>query len=232
MLDKVDLIDVSPADRLAYSDNCGGVGSLGPGSLPGAERRCLATLRTLVLQLSNVAIRDNVVVLSDDTGKEGKRARLGRRRRVVPTDRLGEPIPEIELCDEPLPTGGEEPVPTQPLLEPAKRAFGLEKLECQRRDGVLPCMQMAARKLYRLPLRLRLRLRHGLQLPPGAVPANERVRRRIVAKLGSDLGGDLAGQPYRQHLAELYAPLVERVDPPDRSLREHAVLVKTDERPE
>ena len=36
----------------------------------------------------------------------------------------------------------------------------------------------------------------------------------------------------REHLAELDAPLVERVDAPDRALREDAVLVEGDERAE
>ena len=50
----------------------------------------------------------------------------------------------------------------------------------------------------------------------------------VARALADQLGRELL----RNHLAELDAPLVERVDPPDRSLREHAVLVQTDERPE
>jgi len=34
----------------------------------------------------------------------------------------------------------------------------------------------------------------------------------------------------REHLAELDAPLVERIDVPDRGLREHAVLVERHQR--
>ena len=40
---------------------------------------------------------------------------------------------------------------------------------------------------------------------------------------------ELGDDRLRQHLAQLHAPLVERVDVPDRALREDAVLVERDE---
>ena len=45
-------------------------------------------------------------------------------------------------------------------------------------------------------------------------------------------GLELGHDPLRQHLAQLDAPLVERVDAPDRALGEHLVLVQGDERAE
>ena len=38
----------------------------------------------------------------------------------------------------------------------------------------------------------------------------------------------LAGDPRREDLAQLHAPLVERVDAPDHALDEHLVLVQRD----
>jgi hypothetical protein len=42
-------------------------------------------------------------------------------------------------------------------------------------------------------------------------------------------GGELGDDPLRERLAELDSPLVEGVDAPHGSLREHAVLVEGDE---
>ena len=36
----------------------------------------------------------------------------------------------------------------------------------------------------------------------------------------------------RQNLPQLHAPLIERVDTPDRSLREHSVLIQRDQLPQ
>ena len=44
----------------------------------------------------------------------------------------------------------------------------------------------------------------------------------------AQFGGDAFGQ----HLAQLHAPLVERVDVPDHALGEHAVLVQRHQRPQ
>jgi hypothetical protein len=42
-------------------------------------------------------------------------------------------------------------------------------------------------------------------------------------------GAELGQDPFGEHLAELHAPLIERVDVPDRALRENAVFVERDE---
>src|SRR3954469_24369042 len=64
-------------------------------------------------------------------------------------------------------------------------------------------------------------------LPP--VPADQAVGGRVMVGLGLirrlQLGNDL----HRQLLAELDSPLIEGVDPPDRALREDAVLVEGDQ---
>ena len=50
-----------------------------------------------------------------------------------------------------------------------------------------------------------------------------------AASCGSLAALQLGDDPLRQHLAQLDAPLVERVDVPDRALREDAVLVQRDQ---
>src|SRR6267142_2579956 len=62
--------------------------------------------------------------------------------------------------------------------------------------------------------------------------ADERVRRAVVAEGRLRRALELGDDALRELLPELDAPLVERVDVPDYALREHAVLVERDERPE
>ena len=59
----------------------------------------------------------------------------------------------------------------------------------------------------------------------GSAPLVELSWRRS----GSRLARELRRDPLGQHLAELDAPLIERVDAPDRALGEHVVLVERDE---
>src|SRR5262245_57240093 len=63
-----------------------------------------------------------------------------------------------------------------------------------------------------------------------AVAADPAVGRAVVARGAGAL--ELAGDALGEHLAELDAPLVERVDVPDRALHEHLVLVQRDQRAE
>ena len=63
---------------------------------------------------------------------------------------------------------------------------------------------------------------------PRPIALDQRVGRGVVRELRL-VGPQLGGDPLGQHLAELDAPLVERVDVPDRALREDAVLVERDE---
>src|SRR4029077_10053850 len=62
-----------------------------------------------------------------------------------------------------------------------------------------------------------------------AVTPDQAVRRTVVLELRLlgrlELGNDRLGQ----HLAELDPPLIERVDPPDRSLSEDGMLVERDQ---
>ena len=53
-----------------------------------------------------------------------------------------------------------------------------------------------------------------------------------MIELGLALALELGDDSLRQGLAELDSPLVERVDLPDRSLGEDAVLVKRHQRPQ
>src|SRR3990172_2438008 len=59
--------------------------------------------------------------------------------------------------------------------------------------------------------------------------SDQGVRRAVVAESGLRLAPELRDDALRQRLAELHAPLVERVDPPDRTLGEDRVLVERDE---
>src|SRR5215472_10701295 len=58
---------------------------------------------------------------------------------------------------------------------------------------------------------------------------DQRVRRTVVTKLGLCFAFEFRDDAQRQYLAELDAPLVERVDVPYRALGEHAVLVESHE---
>jgi hypothetical protein len=130
MLNEIDLVDVASADRLAHGIDRNGVVRLGPGSCPRPDRRRCVIAQNLAFQICSVAIGDNIVVRTDDTCEQRQRAGLWWRRRLVSTDRLRKPVSEVQLRDESLSAGGEEPVPEQPFLQPAKCAVGLMKLEC------------------------------------------------------------------------------------------------------
>src|SRR5688572_26293231 len=65
----------------------------------------------------------------------------------------------------------------------------------------------------------------GLPLA-GPVATNQSVGRRIVCELRLLLGLQLRHDALGQYLAQFHAPLVERVDVPDRPLREDAVFVQ------
>src|SRR6516164_11465890 len=56
--------------------------------------------------------------------------------------------------------------------------------------------------------------------------ADQRIRRTVVTKLGLCFAFEFGDDVQRQYLAELDAPLVERVDVPYRALSEDAVLVE------
>src|SRR5271157_586852 len=60
-----------------------------------------------------------------------------------------------------------------------------------------------------------------------AIMADQRIGRTVMAKLGlcREFGDDALGKD----LAELDAPLVERIDVPDSALGKDAVLVESDE---
>src|SRR5258708_33271396 len=61
------------------------------------------------------------------------------------------------------------------------------------------------------------------------VPAGQIVGRAGMAEPGFALALELRDDALGQDLAEFYAPLIERVDVPNRSLGEHAVLVQRHE---
>src|SRR5205823_11657040 len=62
--------------------------------------------------------------------------------------------------------------------------------------------------------------------------ADERVRRAVVPEWRLRRALEFGDDALRELLPQLDAPLVERVDVPDHALREDAVLVERDQRPE
>src|SRR5579862_401429 len=59
-----------------------------------------------------------------------------------------------------------------------------------------------------------------------AIAPDQIVGRAVVIQLRLFLALEFRNDPFRQHLAELHSPLVERIDPPDCSLGEHRMLIK------
>src|SRR6516165_2074766 len=71
------------------------------------------------------------------------------------------------------------------------------------------------------------RLKSSAQrIPSHPIAPNQSVRRAVMVERWLGLTLELGDDPLRQHLAQLDAPLVERVDVPDDALGEHAVLVE------
>src|SRR5438093_11670601 len=65
-----------------------------------------------------------------------------------------------------------------------------------------------------------------------AMAADERVRRAVVPEWRLRRALELGDDALRELLPQLDAPLAERVDGPDHALREDAVPVERDQRPE
>jgi len=70
------------------------------------------------------------------------------------------------------------------------------------------------------------RLFGRLALP---IAANQGIGRTVMLEVRFRRGLELRNDVFRQHLAQLHAPLIERIDAPDRALREHAVLIERDQ---
>src|SRR4029453_8548023 len=98
-----------------------------------------------------------------------------------------------------------------------------------------PCPFLMSRRTMFAPMRPSPIIPSCIALSSGSlfpVTANQRVGRAVVRKLRLRHAFEFRNDPLRQDLAELHTPLVERIDMPDRPLREHAVLVQRDELPQ
>src|SRR3954468_23609635 len=69
----------------------------------------------------------------------------------------------------------------------------------------------------------------GSAVAQAAIAADQCVGRAVVRERRLALARQLGADALRQHLAELDAPLVERIDVPDHALHEDAVLVERDQ---
>jgi len=71
----------------------------------------------------------------------------------------------------------------------------------------------------------------GFHFPPlqCSITADEIVRRAIVFEPGRGFALQFGHNSLGQRLAQFHAPLVKRVNVPNRALREDAVFVKRDE---
>jgi hypothetical protein len=107
VLGEVDLVDVAARDRRSDLVDGGAVLRRRPRLLPLADLEAAPLVRRA--DMSNPA-----------RGERQRRARLGRRWSGCPPDPLGEPVSQVELCDE-LRSVGEELVIAKPALDAAER---------------------------------------------------------------------------------------------------------------
>src|SRR4051812_11999762 len=90
--------------------------------------------------------------------------------------------------------------------------------------GGQPTWAVRARKAGGVPGRAAPPAR--ARLAAGPVPTDQCVGGLVVAQVRVGWRLELRHDAERERLAQLHTPLVERVDPPDRALREDAVLVE------
>src|SRR5215469_8748407 len=79
-----------------------------------------------------------------------------------------------------------------------------------------------------MPIRCKYQLVARIGAPSSTLPdaPDQRPGRAIPGTCCRRLGRELRQDRLCKHLTELYAPLVEGIDPPDHPLRKHAVLVE------
>src|SRR5277367_3973554 len=70
---------------------------------------------------------------------------------------------------------------------------------------------------------------NGLSSAQVAIAANQRVGGTVMLELGLRGTFQLGNNRLGEDLAQLHAPLIERVDVPDRALSEHVVFVEGDQ---
>src|SRR6185369_8473758 len=87
---------------------------------------------------------------------------------------------------------------------------------------------LPARGLMRVVMVSSIRRRGVRRCAAAAIAPDLRVGRAVVTELGLGRARQLRDDALREHLAELDAPLVERIDVPHDPLDEDAVLVERD----
>jgi hypothetical protein len=110
VLDDVHLVDVAARDGLLDQFDCGRVALLVPGSVPCADTERPAFPRRLVPS-------------TDAAGGQREWARLPRRGAPSATQRLREPVAEVEVGNESCCVPGEELRVAQVVVDPSEGAF-------------------------------------------------------------------------------------------------------------
>ena len=148
---------------------------------------------------------------------------LGLRKYVL-ARRQREPSPEQQTSDESVTDRSSASGSTIALIDPARpdtspRNCSRPTLGALRRGFFIGSSMPSHVPIY-------------LRLSQLAIAANQSIRRAVVLQLGFGVALELGDDPFGQDLAKLDAPLVERVDVPDRALREDTVLIECDQGPE
>jgi len=121
MLDEVDLVDVAAPDGGTNRLHCTSVLGRGPATPPLADLD-VARMGIGVFVARSVAMTDtSMTVGPDGTGGERHGARLGRGRARRAAQRVGKPVTEIDVRDEPVGTAVEEAFGAKRRLYVAER---------------------------------------------------------------------------------------------------------------
>src|ERR1700678_1805157 len=97
--------------------------------------------------------------------------------------------------------------------------------------AIIPSSDFSFRCSVSIGVDFRSELFVAFALPTqAAVTLNQRIGRAVMLQFWFRSALQLRHNPLRQGFSQLHSPLIERVDAPDRTLREYAVFVKRNQR--